>query len=204
MGSTAGTGGTVGRDALVSALKRWQPVKLRAELDDGARDIAIPNRRRRWEAVCETLDGLAWRKLECLDKAGALLGVIEGDGPAPVADLDDDDVRKHAPKEQALLKLIIHAQDASAARMYETLGSLLAGYQNLVATISDRLGALERAYASNLELAHHAAQHAQGGEGDPADREMLRFLMARFGGPPAKLAAAAKEAATATGNGAAK
>jgi hypothetical protein len=68
---------------LLATLRRIGPAKVRAYTsDDEFRDIAVPTRRKRWTQVLDTLDKLAWSKLELLDSKGALLGQIDNSEPA--------------------------------------------------------------------------------------------------------------------------
>lgn len=168
------------RAALVEELKRIRPLRVMAFLDDGQREIAVPSHRKRWDRVATILDGLPWRKVECLDKSGALLGCIEAEEASPDAEVDPA-VQALAPKEHAFLKLMLHAQEVSSDRLLRALSDLIVGYQNLVGTVSERLGALEKNYASNLELAAQAVYHVrQGGEAGESD-PLVNYLMAKFG-----------------------
>lgn len=181
MGDAAVPDTAVARDALTATLARLKPAKVRAVLHDGeSRDIAVPNRRKRWAHVVEVLASLAWARIECLDSKGGLLGAIEADEQPEV-----DDVGKATDRERGLLALLVKAQDMALARHERGLGLLLDGYRVMLDSSLVRLSALERGYGDVLKLAHEAtlALAAQsGGADENADTKLLMdFLSKKLG-----------------------
>jgi hypothetical protein len=146
------------RDAVVAALKRFRPLKVRAVFAEGdPRDVAVPMRRRRWEAVADTLEALpSWVRVEMMDKAGALLGAIEADGDATTEKRD-----KLAAREHAMLDVMLRAQEMALKRQNEAMAAMLNGYTSLANLALARLSSLERSYASALDMMHAAAQRLE-------------------------------------------
>jgi hypothetical protein len=68
------------REKAVEGIKRLAPASLKVTLRDGTeKPVAVPKQGNRWSRVQQVLDALPWVAIECLDKAGGLLGVIEDD-----------------------------------------------------------------------------------------------------------------------------
>jgi hypothetical protein len=167
--------------------------------EDGAaaKNIRIPRRGERgWNSVLKCL-GLPWSRLECLDKDGSLMDIIEPSDDALPADgskleLQPTPGASRSAELSAHLELMLRAQDVAMMRQERSLSLLLNGYDKLVTTVSERLSALEKVHGQVLELAHKAAHKIaaseldQGGESDgPLDR-LAAAVIAQSGllGPP--------------------
>lgn len=78
---------------LLATLKRHNPHTVMAfngDTDDEGRKIAVPTRRRKWATVIASIEARPWSRVECLDKAGAVLGYIDNDaGGGDLEDLTD-------------------------------------------------------------------------------------------------------------------
>ena len=75
-------------DLIVKRLRELQPKTVRAyDAADEARDIAVPERRKKWAQVIEALNARPWVRAELLDKKGATLGYVDNDQEA--GELDD-------------------------------------------------------------------------------------------------------------------
>lgn len=73
---------------LVSELRKVAPVIVRVyDASDEHRDHAVPNGRKRWSKVAETVDARPWVRAELLDKSERILGYVTND-EAP-GDLED-------------------------------------------------------------------------------------------------------------------
>jgi hypothetical protein len=164
----------VGNEALTATLTRLRPERLRAELADGEKtEVAVPNVRKRWSRVCETLASLAWTRLECLDKKGAVLGVIESEEPVGV----EEELAKVSGREQGLLALMLRSQDVALSRHERSLKVLLDGYGQLLSSVIGRVTQLESSYGQVLRLAQDAVvERAKQVNGDDSTEAMLKFL----------------------------
>lgn len=70
-------------DRLVAKLRQVAPARVRVvNASDEAHEVAVPNRRKRWSQVSETIEARPWVRAELLDKHGAVLGFVDNDGPA--------------------------------------------------------------------------------------------------------------------------
>lgn len=98
-------------DQLLKLLRQLAPHKVRVyDGSDDARDVAVPQRRKRWDQVIRTIEAKPWVRCECLDKSGAILGYIENDSAAG----ELEDLAPGAPagtgREKWLLDTMIKAQ----------------------------------------------------------------------------------------------
>lgn len=140
-------------DALATVLRRLKPFQVKVTLSDGTtRDVAVPKRTRRWEAVIQTLEGLEWSRLELLDDKGALLRSFDAETPPAPADLELDGSRG----DERLLGLMLKAQEVALVRHERVLETVMAGYSQLVGTLSERVVALETSFGQVLKLARDA------------------------------------------------
>jgi hypothetical protein len=65
-------------DQMIAKLRQLQPHRVRVYQDaDNYKDVAVPQRRKRWAQVVAAIESLAWSRCELLDKSGAILGMIE-------------------------------------------------------------------------------------------------------------------------------
>jgi hypothetical protein len=63
---------------MIAKLRQLSPHRVRVYADaDNYKDVAVPQRRKRWAQVVATIESLQWVRCELLDKSGALLGTIE-------------------------------------------------------------------------------------------------------------------------------
>lgn len=174
--------GSGDRDALVLALRKLRPAKVRAIVDaDTARDVAVPgSQRHRWQTVARVLASFQWQRVEALDKSGALLGVIEGDHEEdPIVPAVDMMPAAGLDREHGLLTLMLKAQEVALRSQAGAMATLVDGYKALAETMFARLSSHEAALDKVLSLAHQAATRvATGGaaDEDPTDKLMLQVL----------------------------
>lgn len=168
----------------MKALRAHKPVKVRALVGDEWRAVAIPGRRRRWEAVLSVLDKLAWTRLELLDKGDGLLDAIETDAPDKGEPPPGGYAIEHLPKEHAWLDLVLKAQaqaSASANRLVEVT-------TGLVQTMADQAQRAEERMAdfwNEVDDLRRELASAGGQEGDDLPHDLAAQAMARFfGGKP--------------------
>jgi transposase InsO family protein len=126
-------------DALVDALTRARPARVRVETDDGdAHDVAVPaGPRPRWRTVAQTArelaDGAA--RVVMLGETGDVLSVVRIDAPDDDArDAPDDEARAAAPmdaRDERILTLLISAQRAALDEQRQLLSPVLDSYTAL-------------------------------------------------------------------------
>jgi hypothetical protein len=170
---------------LLATLRATKPVSLLVyedDEDDDPREIAVPERRRRWPQIIASVNAFPWVKVEMRDKKGAVLGYVDNTPVLPVPDLRD--LREHpatkpeaSPFEIALAmtELAMRAQNSALeARDRETralvqaqadvMKEMTAGMRSLVEMyqeqIEDAREQADRRIEQQSELAEEAAEAA--------------------------------------------
>ena len=146
---------TAGAVPVLEAVKKLKPHSLVAMLADGSsQPIALPASRKKWQVIRDTLEALDWFQIRALDKAGNLLGVVQGEDGGEAFD-DDVDNRQMVVLGR-LQRLMLDAQDVALKRNNEQTQQLIDACVKMTRVMSERLIALEKAFASNLALVQEA------------------------------------------------
>lgn len=147
---------------LLATLKRHNPFKVRAyNGEDDVREIAVPQRRRRWATVIEAIEAKPWTRVELLDKSGAVLGYADNEGPA--RDAEDLAPSFAGVGGQLMLGERIAAlamksvREAMASRDEETR-ALLQAQGAVVREMATAVTALGEVYQAQREAAEDAAE----------------------------------------------
>ena len=195
---------------LLSTLRAVRPSRLRVygENDDEPREIAVPERRRRWPQVIATINAFPWDKVEMLDKGKAVLGYVDNapdDLPVPdLKDLATSAAAKPGASQFELAlgvaELLLRAQTAALeARDKETramftaqrevMEAMTSGMRSLTELYQEQIAeAREQAEArieQQQELAEAAAEAAEANaaeraqqQDDGAGGELREFMQA--------------------------
>lgn len=184
----ADSGGVDVGAQVLSELKRLNPARVVAVLADGeARAVAVPQRRRKWEAVLSALGALAWQRVELLTKAGELLGVVEQEAAGEVQ------LTPEAARVNSMLDVMLKAQDVALSRNERSFGQILEANTRLVDAMGARLAAMEATYAQVLKLAADATMAlAQAQPNDSETMELLKVVLGGDRGPQALMQLASK------------
>lgn len=190
--------------ALHAALTRHNPARVAVyQGDELLREIPVPTKRKRWEAVIKVASRLAWDRCELLDRSGGLMAVIDavpqiegpGEEPSPEIGLDDRDAR--------MLKLLMAAQGAALqARGNETAQALQAA-TTVIKLLTDAIGTLSQIHRASMDAARRELAAANAVEvapaGDPVEdgdlassklvQQLLPIIMSKMLAPPAPAAA---------------
>ncbi len=194
---------------LLASLRNHAPHRVRAYTsDDEFRDIAVPQRRKRWAQVIEAIEARAWSRVELLDKSGGVLGYVENAEPATtVEDLPPAQSSKLRHECEWIVQLVVKAQKDAMQFRDDEVKSLLAAQGDVVREMVVGMQALSNIYKEQRDAAADVAAMnatAAAGNGDafnvkelmeaaPAILQalpMLRALLA--GGGPSNGANTAK------------
>lgn len=124
------------RARLLQKLRQLAPKRVRVLAgDDDARDIAVPERRRKWSQVIEAIEAQPWVRVELLDRAGLVLGYVENDGPA--GDLEDVGMpaalgTPRMAEVRAMVEIMLRAQREALAQRNAEVSTILAGTSRLI------------------------------------------------------------------------
>jgi hypothetical protein len=140
------------------------PPKLKAHYlqvtsrDGDEHKVAVPERRKKWTHVHDSLNALNWIEVRSYDKKNALTAtfVLEGcnveDDEDILADMTDDSAATSAAlyvHTERMMKLFLRAQDVALQRQNQANKSLVDGATRLLEVSTMRTEALER-IAQNL------------------------------------------------------
>lgn len=147
---------------LLATLKRHNPFRVRVyNGEDDTREVAVPQRRRRWATVIEAIEAKPWTRVELLDKSGAVLGYADNEGPA--RDTEDLTPSFAGVGGQLMLGERIAAlcmksvQTAFATRDAE-MSALLQAQGAVVREMATAVTALGEVYQAQREAAEDAAE----------------------------------------------
>jgi hypothetical protein len=148
---------------LLATLRRHVPFRVRAyNGDDDARDIAVPqNRRKRWGQVIEAIEAKPWTRIELLDKSGAALGYCDNEGPA--RDVEDIGPSFAGLGGQLLLAerisaLVVKAQREAMSFRDAEVTALLKAQGDVVREMAAGVTALASVYREQTVAAEDAAE----------------------------------------------
>lgn len=142
---------------LTRRLRNVAPAKVRAFDSSGeAREIGVPERRRKWAAVIEAVQAMPWVKLELLDKKGAVLGYIEH----PDADDDQGDERGAVDdsREARMLGLMLEAQRVVLSSRTKEHQELLVAMTEVLRAQAQAARELTAIYQAQVQSAMSVAQ----------------------------------------------
>jgi hypothetical protein len=171
------------RETLLATLKRHNPHKVRAyNGEDDARDVAVPQRRRRWSTVIEAIEAKPWSRVELLDKSGAVLGYCDNEGPS--RDVEDLAPSFAGVGGQLLLgeriaQLCMSSVARAVSQRDEETKALLAAQRDVVKEMAAAVQALGEVYREQTVAAEQAAEAravaAAAGEGGQL-KELMEAL----------------------------
>lgn len=145
-------------DSLLATLKRWVPRKVRVyNSDDETRDVAVPERRRKWESVMNAIEARPWVRCELLDKSGAVLAYVENDGPAgDIEDISGAGATKHAEFDK-YLRTMLDAQKVALSYRDAEHKVLLSSMVDILKANTDAMKQLAQLYQAQVNVAADVA-----------------------------------------------
>lgn len=121
-------------DRLLSALKKLNPSKVVAIAGDERREIAVPERRKRWTQVIEAVLAGPWHRCELVNKRGEVLGYV--DNTAPAGDMEDLADNKKRSEVEWMVNTIVRAQREALAYRDSEVQALLQAQGQVVRELS--------------------------------------------------------------------
>lgn len=168
-------------DKLLASLKRHNPHKVRAYLgDDDARDIAVPQRRKKWSQVIEAIEARAWSRVELLDKSGAVLGYV--DNVEPARELEDIGATTGTGAQvqlaERIVAMVMKGQREAMTFRDAEVTALLKAQGDVVREMTAGMRALTAMYQEQVSVAEHAAElrATAAAGGDSQVKELLEAL----------------------------
>jgi len=167
---------------LLQQLKRHKPQSLKVVCRDGTdKPVAVPKAGNRWQRCMQTLDSLDWESIECLDKDGRVLGVIESpEDEAMLEELSGDDGKLHQ-----LAKIMLEVMRSTQKETRQMFEVQMRGQAELVAALIDGVRSVSDSYSLAMKVQTSAAALSAGGDSDPEVMNMMKMAMALAMKPPA-------------------
>lgn len=171
------------------------PAIVRVLLADGeTRDLRpATGTRKRWAIVLDMVSRLEWRRMELLDAKGGLLDMLDNPEAAPAQERDrfgGDD-----PSDRMLKRMIdaqreaLTWQDKSVRAALDTCVQVMRQMGDATAALTDLFRMERDSMRAMMRDLEHAAQAAQGTDGDLPSTELLKAMAPLL---LSKLAAGAK------------
>lgn len=162
------------RDPLVAEIRRHNPTKLLVHMRDGEeRSVPISGKANRWEKLLSTLSSLAWDSIECLDREGGLLGVVENE---EVDDDAPDAVDLESKRDQRLLGLLKEAMSFGVAQTRAQYEGQMSAFRELASSVVSTVRVVQDSYGQAMKV-QAAAQAASAMGSDTGDSEIMKMLM---------------------------
>lgn len=168
-------------EKLLATLKRHNPHRVRCyNGDDDVRDVAVPQRRRRWSTVIEAIEARPWSRVELLDKSGAVLGYADNEGPArDVEDLAPGfaGVGGQLLLAERIAALVVKAQREAMTFRDSEVSALLKAQGDVVREMSAGVRALAEVYREQTVAAEDAAEARAAAAAAAASSSELKQLV---------------------------
>lgn len=155
-------------DRLVTKLRQLAPHVVKAyDGSDECRTIAVPQRRKRWNSVIESIEARPWVRVELVDKHGAVLGYVENDGVAGELETVGHDGDR-GNRERALLEMMLKAQKTALEYRDKEHTTLLQGMSEMIRANTQAMNQLTQIYQVQVQVAAEvaAAQATAAATGD--------------------------------------
>jgi hypothetical protein len=157
---------------VVDRIKRFAPAKLKVVLRDGTeKPVAVPKIRNRWSRVVQVLESLPWQSIECLDKDGSVLGVVDG----PEEDLPEefDDA---ADGSAALAKVLLDVMRTTMKETRQLVDAQMRGVADMMQSMAEGARALNEVYRNAIAAQQAYLVAPPGKEDDGADGAMMKMM----------------------------
>jgi hypothetical protein len=120
-------------DKLLTKLRQIAPHKVRVyDNSDEHRDVAVPNRRKRWSQVVETIEARPWVRCELMNKTGEVLGYIDNDGEAKELEELGSGGPSGTASQRWFLEMMLRSQETALKWRSKEHSELLTGMRDLL------------------------------------------------------------------------
>jgi hypothetical protein len=175
---------------VIEDIKRYTPSSLKVTLGDGTeKAVAVPKNGNRWARTQQVLNALPWVRIECLDKDGRVLGVVDDDELAEELAQQTGDMGENTVAMARTLTDVLRFTMRETRQMFE---AQMRGTAELVQALIEGQRSLQQSYEMSMQvqrasiMAEAAASAGAGGE----MQTFLQIALAAMQGKPAQLPAA--------------
>lgn len=141
-------------------------------LRDGTeKPVAVPQAGNRWSRTSQVLSALPWVSIECLDKDGKVLGIIEDDDDVEVGEFEEE-----SGGSIALARTLLEVMRTTMKETRMLVDAQLRGNAEMVSAMTEGMRATADVYRQALQVqqAYLMAPPAQGEDG--AMNEMMKMM----------------------------
>ena len=153
----------------IEDIKKFSPRSLKVTLRDGTeKPVAVPQAGNRWARTSQVLAALPWVTIECLDKGGKVLGIVE----------DEDDPDLEAFEEgggtmKELAKVLLEVMRTTMKETRMLVDAQLRGNAEMVGAMTEGMRATADVYRQALQVQQ---AHLMAPPGEEGGGEMLKMM----------------------------
>jgi hypothetical protein len=151
-------------EKLYERLRKLNPSRVIAIAGDERREIAVPERRKKWSQVIEAITAAPWHRCELVNKRGEVLGYV--DNTAPAAELEDIAVDRKRSDVQWIVELVVRAQREALAYRDSEVQALLQAQSQVVRELSAGVRDIAALYREQAIAARDLGAMQAGKDGD--------------------------------------
>lgn len=145
-------------DKLLSKLRSLAPHRVRVyDNSDDPREVAVPERRKRWSHVIETIEARPWVRCELLDKKGGVLGYVENDAAANELEELGGGGPGGTAQQRWFLEMMIKAQTVALTYRDKEHAALLEGMREMMSVQTQSIRELINIFAIQRDVATEIA-----------------------------------------------
>lgn len=161
-------------DELVGRLRKSGAASLKVTLLDGTeRSVAVPKARTRWSRTMQVLGAMTWTQIECLDRDGRVLCIVENDDAQDTSALDVGDVSI-----ASVAKIMLELQRSTMKEMRSLMEGQLRGMGEVMTGIAEGMRVSSQAYREALTVQRQflLSPSSQQEEGEGSEAAMMKLL----------------------------
>ncbi len=158
----------------IEDIKKFSPRSLKVTLRDGTeKPVAVPQAGNRWARTSQVLQSLPWVTIECLDKDGKVLGIIEDEDDAELAEFEEE-----SGGSLGLAKVLLEVMRASMKECRMLVDAQLRGNAEMVSAMTEGMRATADVYRQALQVQQaHLMAPPTGEEGGGEMLKMMQMAM---------------------------
>jgi len=158
----------------IEEIKKFSPRSLKVTLRDGTeKPVAVPQAGNRWARTSQVLSSLSWARIECLDKDGRVVGVVEDEDDDQAAEEYEDEAGGNI----ALARILLDVMRTTMKETRQLVDAQLRGNAEMVSAMTDGMRATADVYRQALQVQQAYLLAPPGKEGaDDTMSEMMKMM----------------------------
>lgn len=162
---------------VVDEIKRYAPMSLKVTLRDGTeKAVGVPKSGNRWSRTQQILDALPWVQIECLDKDGKTIGIVEDDEEMDA--LPDED-----HPQAGLARVLLEVMRTTMKEQRLTFDAQLRGQAELLSAMTDGMRVIADSYKLAMQTQATALMSGAAADSNPEMLQMMQMAMTLMNQP---------------------